>query len=154
MANADAELKKLLKNLKKLPAKLNKSVVNLAVKAAAKPILDNAKRNVLSELPDHSHSEYDEHNMGDLEDAIIVRKLSKGKQARENGDNKDVTTYRIGIKLDGSAWFAHFIEFGSKLHTAQPFMAPAFENSAGLAIAAMKNYMKKRFEKAVKKGLV
>ena len=91
--------------------------------------------------------------MGDLEDAIIIRKKGIRASGRD-GDGRNVTTYQIGIKLDGSAWFAHFVEFGSKLHTPQPFMTPAYEQSGRRALDAMKNYMQKRFNSAVKKGII
>jgi len=147
----EKELNKLLKNLKKLPQKLNKSIVNLGLKAGAKTIQKEAQHNVVGDLG--GHSDYHAHNMGDLEDAITVRK--KGiRSSASDGDGRNVTTYQVGIKLDGTAWFAHFVEFGSKLHAPQPFMTPAYEQNGRQAITAIKEYMKRRFNSAVKKGII
>ena len=142
----DRELQKLIKNIRKLPEKLNKSIVSLGTKAAAKTVQKAAQSNVVGDIG--GHSDYYSHDMGDLEDAIVVKKTSKRSTKR------NTVMYKIAIKLDGSADFANYVEFGSKMHSPQPFMTPAYENNGNQAIEAMKAYMKRRFDQAVKKGLV
>lgn len=154
MADVNLEFNKLLKNIQKLEPKLNKSIVNLGVKAGAKTVQQAAKSNVPSSLDDGKHSPSKVHSADDLKDSIKIKKKTINQNAKE-GDGRNITSYQIGIdKVGGKAWFAHFIEFGSKLHIPHPFMTPAFEQNGQQALKASQLYMKKRFDTAVKKGLV
>ncbi len=56
--------------------------------------------------------------------------------------------------MNGKAWYAHLIEFGSKLHAPSPFMTTAFEQDSGKSMTAMRVYIKRRFDNAVKKGIL
>lgn len=154
MSNSNIDLHKLLENIKKLEPKLNKSIVNLGIKAGAKTVQDAAINKVPSSLDDGAHSKNKVHSASDLKDNIKIKKKTIGAN-RRSGDGRSVTAYQIGINLKGGkAWFAHFFEFGSKLHRPIPFMTPAFEQNGNKAINATNQYMRKRFDKAVKKGLV
>lgn len=153
MSNSSIELNKLIKNIKKLEPKLNKSIVNLGIKAGAKTVQQAAIGNVPSSLDDGKHSDKKVHSASDLKDAIKIKKKSIRSNARD-GDGRSVVAYQVGInKTGGKGWFAHFFEFGSALHKPNPFMTPAYEQNGRAAITATTAYMKKRFDAAVKKGL-
>ncbi len=133
------ELNDLLFNLKTLEPKLQKSILNLAVKASAKDIQRSAK----SIVPVGS---------GRLRDSIVVKKKTI-REKRKDGQGKHTTVYKVGIKLDGKAWYAAMVEFGSKHAQPNPYMTPAFETNGRAAIDSMKAYIKLRFDRYMKKGL-
>lgn len=134
------ELKKLFKNLQQLTPKMQKGILNLATKAGAKTIEDSAKQNAPK-------------NTGRLAKAIHTRKKSARKKKRD-GDNPKDAVYEVGVKLDGTAWYATMIEFGTKKQPAQPYMRPTFENTGDSALNGMKSYLKRRVERAIKQGLI
>ena len=137
----EQELKKLLKNLENLPAKMQKGILNLAVKAGSKDIQQAA----ISYAPSAT---------GQLRKSIVVKK-KRQKDKVKDGQDKTSTVYTVGIKLDGKAWrYAHFVEFGTKRMAADPFMVPAYELNGNGALNAMKAYIKRQLEKAIKKGLI
>ena len=132
------EMNKLLKNLEKLPEKLTKSILNLSVKAGAKNIQEAA-------------IEYAPMDSGTLRESIKVVK-KKAKDKKKDGDSKESTVYTVGVTQD--AWYGSIVEFGSIKMSADPYMVPAFELNGNNALGAMKAYIKRRFDAAVKKGLV
>lgn len=151
---SEQEFQKLLKNLKRLPVKLNKGIVNLSVRAGAKTIQEAAKSNIPASLDDGKHSPKKVHSADDLRDSIVIKKQTI-REKRRAGIDRDDNAYTIGIKLNqGKGWFAHFFEFGSELHDRKPFMTPAYEQNGTSAITASRVYIKRRFDAAVKKGLL
>ncbi len=167
----------LLKNLKTLPEKVQKRVLVGAVRAAAKPIVKEAR----ALAPTKS---------GALKASIGVTKFKTRKKSliwfqvspRQHGNfTKRFTTasgQKWSIKDISDPWYAHFVEFGTyakldhplinKLSskrrkrrdaivvkgggiTPHPFMRPAFEKEGDKAIVALKEYMKKRIDKELAK---
>jgi len=138
----------LLKKLRKLPEKVRKNVIVGAVRAGAKPIVEEAKKNAPVRT-------------GALRDSIGVKKMrtrdknivlftispmrkSIAKHFRANG-------VRWSIKGEVDPYYAHFVEFGTKKMAAHPFMRPAYENKGEEAIDAAREYMRKRIDKELKK---
>lgn len=134
------ELKKLFKNLQQLTPKMQRGILNLATKAGAKTIEDSAKQNAPKRT-------------GRLAKAIHTRRKSVRKKKRD-GDNPKDAVYEVGVKLDGTAWYATMIEFGTVKQPAQPYMRPTFENTGDTALNGMKSYLKRRVERAIKQGLI
>ena len=137
------ELNKILKNLKQLTPKMQKGILNLAVKAGAKDVQEAAKRYV----PVRS---------GRLRDSIKIKKKSI-REKKKDGDYSASTVYKVAIQnwsSTGGVWYASTVEFGAKHFAPVPFMTPAFELNGNGALNAMKAYIKRRFEAAVKKGLI
>ncbi len=123
----------LLKALKQFPENIQKNVMTGAVRAAAKPIIDDARANV----PVDS---------GNLKKSIGVVK-------RKSDDKTKIhfsVTPRKGGKNDG--FYGHMIEFGTSKMAAQPFMRPAFEKQDQQSIEAAKKYMAKRIDKEIEKA--
>lgn len=167
----------LLKNLKELPEKVQKRVLVGAVRAAAKPIVKEAR----SLAPAKS---------GALKASIGVTKFETLNKSlvwfqvspRQHGNfTKRFTTasgQKWSIKGISDPWYAHFTEYGTysnldhplknKLSAKRkkkrdaivakgggikphPFMRPAFEKEGDKAIVALKEYMEKRLDKELAK---
>ena len=138
-----SELQKLLDTL---PAKLEANVMRGALRAGAKPILEEAKRNVPVES-------------GTLRDGLKI-----GTKSR-NG------TVSASVKVSGRhAFIAPWIEFGTRAHVitgrdggslffgggtfvksvqhpgarARPFLRPALDSQSNAAVVAVGEYIKKR----------
>lgn len=133
MAEVDVKIDMgdLLKKLRKLPERVQKKVLVGAVRAGAKPIIDEARRIVPKRT-------------GNLAKSIGVNKRrSKGTIVHFS------VSPRKGGKYDG--YYGHFVEFGTKKMAPRPFMRPAFENKGEESIDAVRAYMKKRIEKEIEK---
>ena len=142
-ANIDImEVNKLLKNLKQLEPKMQKGILTLAVKAGAKTIEEQAKIYVPKRGGKNT-----------LENAIITKKKSV-RQKKRDGDKSTDAVYTVGINIDGKAFYASMVEFGTRHSQAEPFMRPAFENGADMALNGAKSYLKRRVEQAIRKGLI
>ena len=134
------EMAKLLKNLEQLTPKMQKGILNLAVKAGAKPLQEQAKANTPKRT-------------GALAKSIIIKKKSV-RQKKRDGDKPMDAVYSVGIKLDGKAFYATMVEFGTRHSSPKPYMRPAFENTGDSALNGMKSYLRRRVENAIKKGLI
>lgn len=80
---------------------------------------------------------------GDLRGSIRVRKPSKQQRAKGAGH------MRLSVGKP-AGWRAHFAEFGTRHHAAQPFMRPAFDARAGDAIKALAEHMAKQLKSATR----
>jgi len=158
---ANIEMGDLLKNLKTLPEKVQKRILVGGVRAAAKPIIIEAR----SLVPK---------NNGTLKKSIGVVKVKTRK--------KSLVWFTVSPRVDGSndGWYAHFLEFGtyskrekplsSKTKysakrakrrnsviakgggiAAHPFMRPAFEKEGKNTIKYLKNYIAKRLDKELER---
>ncbi|TLP41040.1 HK97-gp10 family putative phage morphogenesis protein [Arcobacter arenosus] len=123
----------LLEALKQFPQNIQKNVLNGALRAGCKPILDAAKENVPKDT-------------GNLKKSLGIIK----RRSRDKSKVRFSVTPRRGGKYDG--FYAHMIEFGTSKMSAQPFMRPAFENQDNQSIEAAKKYMAKRIDKEVEKA--
>lgn len=138
----------LQKFLTDLPVKIERNIMRSALRAGAKVIADEAKRNV----PTQS---------GDLRDSIRI-----GTKAKRS---KVSATVKAGNK---KAWYYRFVEFGTAAHEikpksakslfiagmfselvnhpgarAKPFMRPAFDSKSSDAIRAVGLKIKERLNK-------
>ncbi len=62
----------------------------------------------------------------------------------------DRTIMAIGPTIIGTAWRAHFLEFGTRFQAAQPFMRPALENKAGESLRIFKRELLREIKKRVR----
>jgi HK97 gp10 family phage protein len=133
MVNANIDNKALLKALHQFPINIQKNVLRGAVRAGAKPIVDEARALVPKDT-------------GNLKKSIgIVSRKSK-----DRSKVKFSVTPRRGGKYDG--FYAHMIEFGTSKMQPQPFMRPAFEKQDNQSIEAAKEYIAKRIPKEIEKA--
>lgn len=127
-----AGMDELLRNLKTLPEKVQKRVLVGGVRAAAKPVLNEAKRLVPKDT-------------GNLKKSIGVTKLRTKK--------KSLVWFQVSTRKNGKydGWYGRFIEVGTAKMPAHPFMRPAFEKEGENAIIALKEYVAKRLDKELAK---
>ena len=104
-------LDELDRAVKKLPQRLQRRVLNTALRASGRVIQKRAK----SLAPVKS---------GVLRRSIVVR---TGKARKGSATVFVTTTKGKGEKND--AWYAHLVEFGTKLVRARPFLRPAFDET-------------------------
>lgn len=122
----------LMKALKQLPKNIQKNVMVGATRAGATALVDEAKANVPVDT-------------GDLKKSIGINRV----KAPANSVIFAVSPRR-GKGLGG--WYAHFVEFGTSKQSAQPFMRPAYENSADEALRRAKEYVQDRLPYEVAKA--
>lgn len=157
---AEFEIKggaELQRALNELPVKLERNVMRGALRAAAVQIEQEAK----ARAPADS---------GKLRDSIRV----------STGAKRGGTVYahvKVGGVKKGDAFYARFVEFGTRPHEirprrsaslfiggllrtlvrhpgtqARPFLRPAFDSKAGEAIRAFGDYMAARLERIAKRS--
>jgi len=125
-----AGLDEILKKLKKLPERVQKNVVTGAIRASAKPILQEAKALVSKDS-------------GTLKKSIaVVKRRSK---------DKNLIHFSIAPRIKKGGYIAHFLEFGTVKMSAKPFMRPAVEKKSSETIQFAQDYMKKRIDKELAK---
>ncbi len=163
-------MEEILKKLNKLPEKIMENVMTSAIRAGAKSIVTEAKRNVPSQY-------------GELKESIGIKKASKPKVYRKtlkifkiSPMKKTITKKGIRGEVDG--WYARFLEFGTYAHLdhpmkkqrtgklgkkraaivakgggirPHPFMRIAYEKEGMNAIKVIREYMKKRIDKELAK---
>jgi len=150
-------MEEILKKLKVLPGKVQKNVLNGAIRASSKPIIKEARRLVPTDS-------------GTLKKSIgVVKRRSK---------NKNIIKFSIAPLSKKDGFYGRFIEFGTyakldhplkKERTGKlgerrakivkkgqgiaphPFMRPAFEKEGESTINSAKEYMKKRIDKEIAK---
>lgn len=149
-------LKELEFALSELPRATARNVLLRALKNAAQPIVDEAKRLVPVAT-------------GRLRDSIIVQARTRnltglrefGQTLREGGTRAEaVSVLRAARRAGGSEGsraevnvgptspHAHWIEFGTVQMGAQPYMRPAFESTKGEALLSIKKELAAEIEKA------
>lgn len=131
----DIEIKgvdELLRKLRQLPEKVQKRVVVGAVRAAAKPLIKEARAKVPVDT-------------GNLKKSIGVTK--------RRSKNKNIIHFSISPRKGGkyNGFYGHFVEFGTSKMPAKPFLRPAFESKGKETIEAAKQYMARRIDKELKK---
>jgi len=132
---ADIEIKgidELLKNLRKLPERVQNRVVVGAIRASAKPLISEARARVPV-------------NTGNLKKSIGVTK--------RRSKNKNIIHFSVSPRKGGkyNGFYGHFLEFGTSKMSARPFLRPAFEAKGEETIEAAKQYMAKRIDKELSK---
>ncbi len=139
------------KAIAKLPEVLQQKVVVGATRAAASVIAADAKEKVPVRT-------------GLLKKSIGVAKAKK--RDTKNGHvkfyvvPKSKISFTAKVTVDGqsgklkgkvNAYYAHMVEFGTSKMAAQPFLRPAYENSADKSIKAFQAYALKRVDKEIAK---
>jgi HK97 gp10 family phage protein len=131
---------------RKLTAEMQNKVARQATGSAAQVVRKLARRNIQTSPSIET---------GSLLDAVIVKKLpasetppftsahavtvrGRGKKSKKTG------------RRQASAWYAHFIEFGTVRMPAEPFLGPAIRNGAQDALNAMVEKLRTAIEKANK----
>jgi len=145
------EFKAVQDALKKLPAHLQQKVVVGATRASAAVIAKEAKENVPVRT-------------GLLKKSISVRMVPKSKTPKGHVHfyvvpltkvrftaNVTVNGQSGKLKATRTAYYAHMVEFGTSKMAAQPFLRPAFENSADKSVKAFQAYALKRTDKEIAK---
>lgn len=163
----------LLRNLNTLPEKVQKRVLVGAVRAAAKPIVQEAKSLVPVKYGSLKRSigvtRFRTHKRTLVWFQVSPRVKKYRLQAQDTSTHENVT-----LTMEHSPFYGQFIEFGtySKLDHAllrpsdgeravkraaivakgggirpHPFMRPAFEREGHKAIIALKDYMAQRLDR-------
>lgn len=121
-------LKELDNRLKNLPFKVQKKVLNAAVRSGATIIKKEAKQRV----PVRS---------GFLKKNILVRKKKK--------QPIDKPIYQVGCS--NKAWYGRIIEFGSRMVAARPWLRPAFDVSKQKVLDQIRKKLKIGIEREAAK---
>ena len=100
----------LLASLRSFEPKLAKKVLRNAMREAARPILEEAKRLVPVDT-------------GELRDSLVIR---AAKRVRKGSVGVVVQTERGFFK--GDTYYGAFVEFGTKNMAARPYLRPAFDS--------------------------
>ena len=170
-------MNELLKNLKDLPEKVQKRVLVGAVRAAAKPIVKEAKSLVpvehgtLKESIGITRFKTRKKSIVWFQVSPRVQKYKLKAQDTDTGKN-------VILTMQNSPFYGYFVEFGtyakldhpllkprSSKRTKKrdaivekgggirphPFMRPAFEKEGENAIIALKEYVAKRLDKELAK---
>ena len=141
-------LRELKNALLKLPEKLGEKVLNGALYAGAKLVVDDAKVKVpvrTGELRRNIRARRaTKKQRGDLTAAVVVgvRRLTK-KQIASIRKKK-------GRENASDAFYWRFLEFGTSKMAARPFLRPAFESRKTAAALLIKDEIRKRIEKEAK----
>ena len=114
----------LLKGLQELEPAIAKKILRSAMRQAAKPILDEAKRRVPVLT-------------GELRKSLKIRALKRNNKGR------------IGVVIStekgffkGETFYGAFLEFGTKKMPAKPFIRPAFEANKARAVRIVEQALK------------
>jgi HK97 gp10 family phage protein len=137
----EIHMQDMLKELQKLPGKVQKRVVNGAVRASAKPIIQEAR------------------NLAPVQTGNLRKSIGVTKR-RQKGT---IVEYDVSPRERGkyNGFYGLFVEFGHPIkdkkgkvvgHAApHPFLRPAFEAKNEESIEAFKKYMRQRFDKELSK---
>ncbi len=132
MANHDAEFKRLLRGMKKLPQNVQKNIMNGSTRAAAAVMKKEAQANAPMD-------------QGDLKKAITVRK----RRTKDKTQTLYAVAVMFGKNSKYNAYYASMVEFGTMYFTAKPFMRPAFDNNWRSSVTVAREYIKKRLPKEI-----
>ena len=142
--SSNIDTKALLKSLNNFPINVQKNIMTGAVRAGAKPLVDEARQNV----PVRSKN---------LKKSIgIVKRRPKDRNIIQFS-----VTPRKGGRNDG--WYAHLVEFGHNIVvdgevvgqvSPNPFMRKAYDSQSDESIKATQEYLSKRIDKEIVKSRV
>lgn len=150
-------MKELMRDMKKLPFKIRKNILTGAVRASAKVILDEAKRNA----PVHEHILINalkvvKHRATKKEPNLVYYSVVPSskefhKLQAAHGIKRVWHTSKSGKKY--STWYNYggLVELGSSKMSAHPYLRPAFESKGEESINVVKAYMRKRLPKEIAK---
>ena len=123
-------LDEMLSKLHKLPDRVQKNVVTGAIRAGASSIAKEMKHKVPVKN-------------GTLKKSIgVVKRRQK---------DKSIVMFTVAPRVKKGGWYAHFVEFGTKKMSPEPFIRPAYEEKGKDTINIAKQYMSKRLDKELAK---
>ena len=148
-------LDELNKFLEQLPGKVQLNIMRGALRAAQKPVLEDARSNVAT-----GHT------------LALKNSLRIGTKINRKTGHVEASLKAGGKHKGKDAFYAHFVEYGTKEHEIRPkrggyltingtkiytsvihpgvrkkpFMRPALDRNAAAAIIAAGNYMKNRLQ--------
>jgi HK97 gp10 family phage protein len=137
-------LDEAIKNLKKLPVNIQKNVLTGATYAVAGEMRDEARRN--APIGESEVKEEGEHKAGLLKKSITAK--------RNRRRNRYEVGSRVGIKSDKTAdtpFYAHMVEYGTRLQPPNPFMRKAFDTKWKEGIVIARKYTAQRLPKEIAK---
>ena len=146
--------------LRKLAPAIKGNPLRKAVRKMTVPFFDAAVQN--------AHGINDPETRTNIADAMGIRliPLSERDKFTAKGDSfegyevgprkkgKGLKQYAIGPQVKGgyySAWYAHFVEFGTDKQAAQPFMRPALEATWRKSIDVFTDDLDKTLQRTVKR---
>lgn len=151
MSQMTDSFKEVKKALEKLPAHLQQKVVVGATRAAAKTIQKEAIQNVpvdtglLKKSIGIAKAKKKDTKDGHVKFYVVPKSKIMFSKKVETSDG----TGKLKVKTH--AYYAHMIEFGTSKMAAQPYLRPAFENSAESSVKAFQEYALKRVDKEIGK---
>lgn len=139
--------------LKTLPDEVSRKMLYGALMGGAKPIMDQARQNVLHNFGRSARYTYT------LEEAIVRGRMKKtGLAARvdvkiKKGRAKDRMVKAGVIKPYGDdAFYGRFLEFGTSKMPAYPFLKPAADAKACEAVSRFNTTIRKRMARWCKEN--
>jgi HK97 gp10 family phage protein len=146
-------LKELQNALNQLPLKIQGRPVRSAVNAAAKIVMDDARRRVPVETGQLRKAIYRgrSRSMSSKGREVYVVSVRKGK-AKYANTAQNRRRNRVGktYQTRGEAYYWRFLEFGTAKMPARPFLRPAFESQKQNAAMVMKQKLLEAIDKAAK----
>lgn len=154
--------------LDQLPAKIERNVLRGALRAGAKPVLEDARRRAPTAPPSGKNERVYGLRQGALRDSLRISVKVRG--------GKVTASVKAGGRKKGDVYYARFVEYGTRPHTIKargggalafgggflrsvehpgatphPFLRPALDTRAGDAVVAAGEYIKTRL--ATKHGI-
>lgn len=128
----------LAKRLEQLPAAVSRTVQVNALKAGAEVIRDRAAALAPRSPGPGPH----------LADDIVIGTISAARLERQDRGNEVVVEVGPSLKPNDH-FYGYFQEYGTIRHQAQPFMRPAFDTGAPLALTRILSAMWLAIRKAL-----
>ena len=143
-------MQEVLKKLNKLPDKVQNSLLTGAIRAGAKLVADEAKKNVSVKTAHLKKSIGVRKKRSKMKTMVwfVVAPVSTTLWRFQDIHSQKHYNYGKTLEFGRSSWE---IEHGSSVYPAKPYMRPAFESKGEEAIDATRKYMIKRFSKEIAK---
>ncbi|MDF2981407.1 MAG: Bacteriophage HK97-gp10, putative tail-component [Devosia sp.] len=146
-----AELQKGLEQFKKAT---QTGVLNRVLRKAAKPVEAAAKANApvdSGELRDSITTEVVRSNAGKAAFAEAMRsgasRAEAGQAARAANREAAGRGASATVRVRAKAWYAHFVEWGTRKVAARAFLTPALRHNEGAAVKSIAADLKLEIEK-------
>lgn len=146
-------LKELQEALNQLPEKIQGRPVRSAVGAAAKVVMDEARRRVPVDSGQLKKAIYRgrSRSMSARGKETYVVAVRKGK-AKYANTQKNRRLNRVGknYQTRGEAYYWRFLEFGTAKMPARPFLRPAFESKKEEAVMVLQQKLLEAIDKTAR----
>jgi len=135
--SSQTDFKKLVKVLRTLPEKLEKSVVAGAVRAGAAVVRDEVRNRV-------------------HKDTLELRKAIGVKKRRTKKTKVRYSVFIKKVELDNgkvsknTKQYAYYLEYGTKNMSKKPFLRPSLDSVGQKPVTAAREYIKKTLPKKLK----